>query len=239
MSSKALPDQLASLLVGEDFAIFAVGKQDPVFGVEQDEAVRDRLEGGSDRASLPLRLIFQSLLLDGARPEKPERARHGAEFVPALRGDLDIVASLRQFPDDPVQPSQRADDRTKDEDREKRADQHHDCHQDGRGLGRLLRLPHRLVARGFRFGARVRDELVQRGVDIGAVGAGLGEQSVADDAVVLGVAVDGLQSRLDIGVHLGTDFPDRLRRRFGEAGPCGPSADRAPPRHFALSSSAG
>ena len=30
---EALPDQLASLLVGEDLAILAVGKQDPVFGV--------------------------------------------------------------------------------------------------------------------------------------------------------------------------------------------------------------
>ena len=69
----------------------------------------------------------------------------------------------------------------------------------------------RLVARVFRLGTRVGHELVQRAVDVGAVRAGLGEQCVTDDAVVLGVAVGGLQGRLDIGVHVGTDFPDRLR----------------------------
>ena len=67
------------------------------------------------------------------------------------------------------------------------------------------------VARRFRLGARVGDELVQCGVDVGAVGAGLGEQCVTDYAVVLSVAVGGLQGCLDIGVHLGADFPDGLR----------------------------
>ena len=135
---EALPRQLASLIVGKDFAIFAVGKKDPVLRIEQDESVRNRLEGGRDRPSLPLRLLFQSLLFNCARPEKPKRARHRAEFVPSLRRDFDIVASFRQFPDDSVQPPQRADDRAKDEDGEKRADQHHDGHQNGSGRRRFL-----------------------------------------------------------------------------------------------------
>ena len=46
-----------------------------------------------------------------------------------------------------------------------------------------------LVASGFCLGAHLLDEFVKGGIHICAVGSRLGEESVANDAVVLSIAV--------------------------------------------------
>ena len=186
---KALPRKSSSLIIGKDLAVFAVGKKDLVLRIEQDKSVRNRLECCCDRPSLPFRLIFQSLLFNCAGPKKPKRPRHRAELVPSLCLYFDVIAPFRQISDHSVQPPQRADDRAKNKDGEKRPDQHHDGHQNGSCSRRFLGFRYDLVASGFCLGARSFDEFVKGGIHICAVGSRLGEEGVADDAVVLSIAV--------------------------------------------------
>ena len=77
---------------GKERAIAAVGDDQAIIGVEQQEALGDRLDRRLDRAALGVGLGLEPLALGVARLEEAERLRHAADLVVAERRDGDVLS---------------------------------------------------------------------------------------------------------------------------------------------------
>ena len=172
-----------------------IGDLQAVVGVVERESLIDALDGVQHHLPPLAGFLGEGVALADADGEERDGVPHAAEFVARGLGQRDIGIAARDLADRRHQLAKLRQHRGQDDEGEQRAEHDGDGGDRQRDIGAVGEFREHLDPRRVRLRAKLRLQGDEQRLCRLALAARLGEERIADDALVVGIGVHRLHRR--------------------------------------------